>query len=74
MLSWLIFLIPTSVFAAIDKTHGVNPSLIKHYVPITSYNPPKWKCLNDSKEILWKAVNDDFCDCSDGSDEPGTLF
>ncbi|KAK7051251.1 hypothetical protein VNI00_004751 [Paramarasmius palmivorus] len=48
---------------------GVPPKLLSSYVP-TSQNT--WKCLDGSKEISWNWVNDDSCDCPDGSDEPGT--
>ncbi|KAJ3056300.1 hypothetical protein HK097_007400 [Rhizophlyctis rosea] len=41
---------------------------------LTRYEPKngKFHCLNNAKEIPYSAVNDDYCDCDDGSDEPGT--
>lgn len=53
--------------AAIPQTHGVHPSLLSKYRPIGT----TWTCLDGAKTILWTAVNDDYCDCLDGSDEPG---
>ncbi|KAI9015966.1 glucosidase II beta subunit-like-domain-containing protein [Hyaloraphidium curvatum] len=32
---------------------------------------PLWRCA-DGAVVPWAWVNDDYCDCADGSDEPGT--
>ncbi|KAG0275980.1 hypothetical protein BGZ95_008153 [Linnemannia exigua] len=48
---------------------GVAPSRAKVYTPDAK---GLWACLDGSKSIPFMAVNDDYCDCADGSDEPGT--
>jgi protein kinase C substrate 80K-H len=68
---WLALAFPISIAEAVKPPLGVSPHLAPRYVPLKS-NSALWKCLDGSKEIPWKAVNDDYCDCPDGSDEPGT--
>lgn len=41
------------------------PHLDKHGVAM-------WKCLGTDQRIPHSRINDDYCDCEDGSDEPGT--
>src|SRR5271165_4574677 len=37
------------------------------------YDPTRdFSCLDGSKTIPFSFVNDDYCDCADGTDEPGT--
>ena len=46
---------------------GVAPDLIAHY----DTNADVFRCLDGSKSIQTGRVNDEYCDCFDGSDEPG---
>lgn len=74
-LNLLIFLIPLAspavllTSASANKLRGVLPARQSLYVPT---GKGTWKCLSGDKEIPWSKFNDDFCDCPDGSDEPGT--
>ncbi|XP_046851866.1 glucosidase 2 subunit beta-like [Xenia sp. Carnegie-2017] len=46
---------------------GVNPNRLPLYDPSKDFT-----CLDGSKTINFSNVNDDYCDCEDSSDEPGT--
>ncbi|XP_076307744.1 uncharacterized protein LOC143223544 [Tachypleus tridentatus] len=48
---------------------GVLASQQKLYLP---NQKGMFQCIQDKTEIPFDHVNDDFCDCLDGSDEPGT--
>ncbi|EIW62173.1 endoplasmic reticulum protein [Trametes versicolor FP-101664 SS1] len=71
MLPWLLLLLPLHALAGSEPLRGVSPDLIARYDPAQA-SSDVWECLDGSKTIDWSAVNDDFCDCADGSDEPGT--
>ena len=68
---WLLTLSPLFLSAlGVPQTRGAHPSFLSKYQPEGS----TWTCLDGSKTISWTAVNDDYCDCPDGSDEPGPFF
>lgn len=47
---------------------GIDPQKAQLYV---SKND-KFTCFDGKKVLKYSQLNDDFCDCADGSDEPGT--
>ncbi|OGE52308.1 hypothetical protein PENARI_c010G01701 [Penicillium arizonense] len=67
----LLLAATASTAQASDKSarpRGVGPEFAKFY-----QDSPTFTCIsNPSVQIPFSAVNDDFCDCPDGSDEPGT--
>ncbi|EEB08381.1 glucosidase II Gtb1 [Schizosaccharomyces japonicus yFS275] len=68
-LFFLPWLLQVAVSDAKTEVLGVSPKELNLYQPDENGN---WKCLNSSKVISFSQVNDDYCDCPDGSDEPGT--
>ncbi|XP_069579890.1 glucosidase 2 subunit beta-like isoform X2 [Brachyistius frenatus] len=49
------------------KMRGISSSYKRFYRERRSF-----LCIDGSKMIPFEQVNDDYCDCEDGSDEPGT--
>ncbi|KAA1473358.1 hypothetical protein DENSPDRAFT_881980 [Dentipellis sp. KUC8613] len=56
--------------ANVDNAHGVTPEVQRLFSEPDSVQT--WTCLDGSKEIPLKAVNNGHCDCPDGTDEPAT--
>lgn len=46
---------------------GVDPALESLYTP----SDGTFKCLDGTKIMPLSQVNDGYCDCTDGTDEPG---
>ncbi|XP_048198222.1 glucosidase 2 subunit beta isoform X2 [Perognathus longimembris pacificus] len=63
----LVLLLPLSWAVEVKRPRGV--SLTNH--PFYDESKP-FTCLDGSATIPFDQVNDDYCDCKDGSDEPGT--
>ncbi|GMK53438.1 hypothetical protein CspeluHIS016_0100240 [Cutaneotrichosporon spelunceum] len=62
----LLALLPA--LAAAEHVRGVDPAFEDKYAPSLTH----FTCLDGTQRIPMSAVNDDYCDCADGSDEPGT--
>lgn len=62
-----LFLLLSASSISAASIRGVQPSLLSVYTSDTD----KFKCLDGSKSLQRSRVNDDYCDCLDGSDEPG---
>lgn len=46
-----------------------------YFLHMPKYRPDNYnefKCLNSEQKIPFECVNDDYCDCEDGTDEPST--
>ncbi|KAL2079003.1 hypothetical protein ACEWY4_024747 [Coilia grayii] len=56
-----------AVFVEARKIRGISLSYKRFYKERKSF-----VCIDGSKLIPFEQVNDDYCDCADGSDEPGT--
>merc|ERR1719318_299565 len=63
----MLFLALCARVTLATRPKGVRVELASFYNPATDF-----KCLDGSNIITFIQVNDDYCDCEDGSDEPGT--
>ncbi|KAM9975271.1 hypothetical protein ACTFIW_000898 [Dictyostelium discoideum] len=57
----------TQQVLSLSPTYGVGPEELEYYKEGKYFN-----CLRSNVQIPFSQVNDDFCDCPDGTDEPGT--
>ena len=53
--------------AASPSIRGVDPEIASRY----SFQLGAFACLSGDKTVPADRVNDNYCDCADGSDEPG---
>jgi len=66
MIRWLV------LAALVSSSNCSRPRGIRAEVA-SLYNPGSdFRCFDGSNTIPFIQVNDDYCDCEDGSDEPGT--
>uniref|UniRef100_A0A8C1XJD1 Glucosidase 2 subunit beta n=1 Tax=Cyprinus carpio TaxID=7962 RepID=A0A8C1XJD1_CYPCA len=67
LLLTLVFAVSLGTPVEIQRPRGVPLTSIQFYEESKPFT-----CLDGSRTIPFDRVNDDYCDCKDGSDEPGT--
>jgi hypothetical protein len=67
---WREIFLFSILFLVIQSEHilGSSPETQSKFIK----KDGKFQCFNGNKIIPFERVNDDYCDCPDGSDEPGT--
>ncbi|XP_056637123.1 uncharacterized protein LOC130445499 [Diorhabda sublineata] len=79
--SFIFILYQLSIFRQLSNEYSIRNNLkLKllrgiHEQQARFYEPnreDKFTCIHSLETIDFKRVNDDYCDCLDGSDEPGT--
>ena len=53
---------------------GSHPSMYDKYRSAIDQDKDTFRCFSDNLTIPLSKINDNFLDCSDGSDEPGTAI
>lgn len=68
----MILLFSLAAVIGVEKIRGVSPANAGQYRRAISHRKNTFTCFDKSKTIPLERVNDGYCDCPDGSDEPGT--
>ncbi|KAL9342513.1 hypothetical protein Peur_065838 [Populus x canadensis] len=61
-----------SLYFLVPSVHSFSPLLGIHPLDEKYFGPQVIKCKDGSKSFSRDRLNDNFCDCLDGTDEPGT--
>ena len=69
-----LYAVPVILLTVLGNAHcaslhirGLDPSLAEYY----KQSGDSFKCLDGQRTIKYSLINDNYCDCFDGSDEPG---
>ncbi|CAK9256310.1 unnamed protein product [Sphagnum jensenii] len=62
----LLFVVAVRQVSAGSKTRGISPQDLEYFNSATIW------CKDGTKSFPRERLNDNFCDCADGTDEPGT--
>ncbi|CAK9858796.1 unnamed protein product [Sphagnum jensenii] len=62
----LLFVVAVRQVSAGSKTRGISPQDLEYFSSATIW------CKDGTKSFPRERLNDNFCDCADGTDEPGT--
>ena len=65
---WALLALALVSVASCSTIRGLDPALADRYQPTAD---GQFRCLVGKKSVPYASLNDDYCDCLDGSDEPG---